>query len=97
MCGFTVLDESDHENSTDGSNVADRQNIDDDEDSLYHKPSSGVSESNTLASLSSSTILTALENTAEENCGSVLVNNHSTPSRHQQVNIYIRKALIPMT
>ncbi|KAK4030936.1 hypothetical protein OUZ56_024361 [Daphnia magna] len=78
-------DESDHENSTDGSNVADRQNIDDDEDSLYHKPSSGVSESNTLASLSSSTILTALENTAEENCGSVLVNNHSTPSRHQQM------------
>ncbi|KZS03747.1 Uncharacterized protein APZ42_033457 [Daphnia magna] len=58
----------------------------DDEDSLYHKPSSGVSESNTLASLSSSTILTALENTAEENCGSVLVNNHSTPSRHQQVD-----------
>ncbi|EFX64091.1 hypothetical protein DAPPUDRAFT_118553 [Daphnia pulex] len=78
-------DESDHENSMDGSNVPDRQNIDDDEDSLYHKPSSGVSESNTPASLSSSTILTALGNTAEENCGSVLVNNHSTPSRHQQM------------
>ncbi|EFX61737.1 hypothetical protein DAPPUDRAFT_338310, partial [Daphnia pulex] len=77
--------ESDHENSMDGSNVPDRQNIDDDEDSLYHKPSSGVSESNTLASFSSSTILTALGNTAEENCGSVLVNNHSTPSRHQQM------------
>lgn len=82
----------------DGSNGADRQNIDDDEDSLYHKRSSGVSESNTLASLSSSTILSALGNTAEkESCGSVLVNNHSTPSRHQQVNIYIRKALIPIT
>jgi hypothetical protein len=76
MCGFTVLDESDYENSMDGSNIADWQNIDDDEDSLYHKPSAGVSESNTLASLSSSTILTGLGNTAEENCGSVLVNNN---------------------
>ncbi len=100
MCGFTVLVESDndHENSMEDSNVADRQNIDEvDDDSLYHKPSSCVSESNTLAPLTSSTTLTALGNTAEENCGSVLVNNNSTPSRRQQIIIYIRKALIPMT
>lgn len=100
MCGFTVLVESDndHENSMEDSNVADRQNIDEvDDDSLYHKPSSCVSESNTLAPLTSSTTLTALGNTAEENCGSVLVNNNSTPSRRQQVIIYIRKTLISMT
>jgi hypothetical protein len=85
LFSYFVLDESD-EDSMESSNVADGQNIDDDDNFLYHhKPSSGCSESNVLKSLA---IATAdKENTTENHCGSVLSTNNSTPSRHQQVNI----------
>lgn len=45
-----VLDEGDDEDSMDGSNVDNGQNIDDDDDSLFHKPASGISGSNALNS-----------------------------------------------
>jgi hypothetical protein len=71
-----ILDESDHENSLNGSDVTDGQKIDEDYDSLYPKPSSGVSESNTLTPLSLSGIFTVEENTAEDNFDSVFLNNN---------------------